>query len=183
LGPLPRDARILTGPIYTGERFPGIMWNEYRRFARSPRSPYVERAWAPTLATLDLLRHEVAQQGRRMVIALYPSVLQVYPAARAELEDELRRRPDVTGPEPLDVDPFRPNRVVLEYCRAASLACHDTTPDLIAASQQSPARLYKLRDTHWTVRGNHVAAESQARWLAPLVCPRPHAGPPGAPLR
>jgi hypothetical protein len=183
LGPLPPDARILTGPIYTAERFPGIMWNEYRRFARSPRSPSVERAWAPTLATLDLLRHEVAQQGRRMVIALYPSVLQVYPAARAELEDELRRRPDVTGPEPLDVDPFRPNRVVLEYCRAASLACHDTTPDLIAASQQSPARLYKLRDTHWTVRGNHVAAESQARWLAPLVCPRPHAGPPGAPLR
>ena len=72
---------------------------------------------------------------------------------------------------------------VIEYCRAASLACHDTTPDLIAVSQQSPARLYKLRDTHWTVRGNHVAAESQARWLAPLVCPRPHAGPPGAPLR
>ena len=118
-----------------------------------------------------------------MVIALYPSVLQVYPAARAELEGELRRRPDVTGPEPFDVDPLRPNRVVLEYCRAAGLACHDTTPDLIAASRQSPAPLYKLRDTHWTVRGNHVAAESQARWLEPLVCPRAHAGPRGAPLR
>ena len=33
--PLRPDDRQLTGPIYTQERFPGIMWDEYRRFARS----------------------------------------------------------------------------------------------------------------------------------------------------
>jgi hypothetical protein len=40
---------------------------------------------------------------------------------------------------------------------------------------QSPEPLYKARDTHWTVRGNHVAAETEARWLQPFVCP---AAPP-----
>ena len=84
----------------------------------------------------------------------------------------LRRRPDVTGAAPLDVDPLRPNRVVLEYCRIVGLACHDTTPDLLAASRQSAEPLYKVLDTHWTVRGNHVAAASQARWLSPFVCPK-----------
>ena len=77
----------------------------------------------------------------------------------------------VTGLAQLDVDPLRPNRVVLEYCRATELACYDTTADLVAASRQSTEPLYKVLDTHWTVRGNHVAAASQARWLPPIVCP------------
>jgi hypothetical protein len=168
---LPPDDRQLTGPIYSEERFSEIMWDEYRRFVRPPWAPSAERTWAPTLAILDLLRHRVSRQGRRMVVALYPSVLQVYPEARDQLEDALRRRPDVTGGARLDVDPLRPNRVALEYCRAVGLACHDTTPDLIAASRQSAEPLYKVRDPHWTVRGNHVAAETQARWLQPFVCP------------
>ena len=169
---VPPDHRQLTGPIYSEERFPEIMWDEYRRFVRPPWTPPAERTWAPTIAILDLLRHEAARQGRRMVIALYPSVLQVDPVARGQLENVLRRRPDVTGAARLDVDPLRPNRVVLEYCRIVGLACHDTTPDLLAASRQSAEPLYKVRDTHWTVRGNHVAAASQARWLSPFVCPK-----------
>lgn len=116
-----------------------------------------------------------------MTIALYPSVLQVYPEARHHLEQELERRPDVTGRSPLDVDPLRPNRVVLEYCRSTGLACYDTTPDLVAASRQSDDPLYKALDTHWTVRGNHVAAAAQARWLQPIVCP--DARPSPAPQR
>ena len=170
------DDRQLTGPIYTATRFPEIMWDEYRRFARPLRGPSLQRVWGPTLATLDLLRHRVAGQGRRLVIALYPSVLQVYPEARAQLEEELRQQPSVTGPAPIDVDPLRPNRVVLEYCRAFALACYDATADLIAASRESSEPLYKARDTHWTIRGNRVVAEAQARWLRPLVCPEARSG-------
>jgi hypothetical protein len=166
----PGDGR-LTGPIYTVARFPEIMWDEFRRYARPPWAPSVQRAWDPTLATLDLLRHRVTGQGRRLVIALYPSVLQVYPEARSQLDEELRKRPSVTGRETFEVDPQGPNRVVLEYCRAVGLACYDATADLIAASQESSEPLYKVRDPHWTVRGNHVAAAAQARWLHPFVCP------------
>jgi hypothetical protein len=181
--PLRPDDRQLTGPIYTEERFPEIMWDEYRRFARPSWAPSTERSWAPTLAILDLLRHEVARQGRRMTIALYPSVLQVYPEARHRLEERLRGRPDVTGRAPFDVDPLRPNRVVLEYCRSTGLACYDTTVDLVAAARQSAEPLYKALDTHWTVRGNHVVATAQARGLQPIVCPEARPSPPAAPPR
>jgi hypothetical protein len=111
------------------------------------------------------------------MIALYPSVLQVYPEARAQLEEELRQQPSVTGPTPIDVDPLRPNRVVLEYCRTLALACYDATADLIAASRESSEPLYKARDTHWTIRGNRVVAAAQARWLRPFVCSEARSGP------
>jgi hypothetical protein len=51
------------------------------------------------------------------------------------------------------------------------MACLDVTDSLARAGAESPASLYKIRDTHWTVRGNRVAAETEARLLAPLVCP------------
>ena len=105
------------------------------------------------------------------MITLYPSVLQVYPEARERLERELRQRPSVVAELPTDVDPLVPNRVVLEYCRLTALDCFDTTPVLVEASRHSPELLYKVRDTHWTILGNRVVAESQARWLGPLVCP------------
>jgi hypothetical protein len=173
----PHDSRLI-GPIYTPESFVAIMWEEYRRFARLPGGPSVRRTWGPTLSILDLLRHQVTGQDRRMVLSLYPSVLQVYPGTLAQLEGEFRLRPDVTALGPIEVDPLLPNRVVLEYCRASALACYDPTADLIASSQRSSEPLYKARDTHWTVRGNHVVAEAQARWLHPLVCPdgRPASG-------
>ena len=153
------------------------MWEEFRRFARPPWGALRAASVGSHARDLDLLRHQVAGQGRRLMIALYPSVLQVYPEARARLEEELQKRPDVTGTAPIDVDPQRPNRVVLEYCRAAALACYDATTDLIAASRQSSEPLYKARDTHWTIRGNRVVAEAQARWLRPFVCPEARSGP------
>ena len=57
-------------------------------------------------------------------------------------------------------------------CREKGIPCLDVTDALVKASQESPAPLYKKRDTHWTVRGNRVAAEAEAASLAPLVCPR-----------
>ncbi len=166
----PGDSRLI-GPIYTQGKFVEIMWDEFRRVARPPRGPSIQRTWGPTLSILDLLRHRVAGQGRRLMVALYPSVLQVYPEARERLEREFRQHPGIVGELPTDVDPLLPNRVVLEYCRLAALDCHDTTPVLIEAARHSPELLYKVRDTHWTILGNRVVAESQARWLGPLVCP------------
>jgi hypothetical protein len=167
----PHSSRLI-GPIYTPESFVEIMWGEYRRFARPPGAPSVQRTWGPTLSILDLLRHQVTGQGRRMVISLYPSVLQIYPGTLAQLEGEFRQRLSGTALGSIEVDPLLPNRVVLEYCRVSALACYDPTADFIASSRQSTEPLYKARDTHWTVRGNRVAAEAQARWLHPFVCPR-----------
>jgi hypothetical protein len=169
--PLPPDDARLTGPTFTDEAFLRIMWDELRQFARPPPPADLAAVWRPTLTILDVLRHEVEGQGRRLAIALYPSVLQVYPEGRKELVERLRRHPARPDPLPAEIDPQIPNRILLDYCGAARISCFDLTPDLIAASTASSEPLYKTRDTHWTIRGNRVAAEAQARWLRALVCP------------
>ena len=84
--------------------------------ARPGHPPY-ERAWRPTLSILDLLRHQVTGQGRRLMIALYPSVLQVYPDMREQLERELRQRTKARrGPS------GRGRSVATEPCRARVLS-------------------------------------------------------------
>ena len=45
-----------------------------------------------------------------------------------------------------------------------------TAPAGDRASRESVEPLYKAREPHWTPRGNRVAAEAQAPFLAPLVC-------------
>jgi hypothetical protein len=168
--PVPPDDRRLTGPTFAEEPFLRIMWDELRQFVRSPTPDDLATMWRPTLTILDVLRHEVTAQGRHLAIALYPSVLQVDPERRKELVERIRRHPDRPGPFPEEIDTQIPNRVLLGYCRAARISCFDLTPDLLAARTASSEPLYKTRDTHWTVRGNRVAAEAQARWLRTLVC-------------
>ena len=111
----PHDSRLV-GPIYTPESFVAVMWNEYRRFARPPGAPSVQRTWGPTLSILDLLRHQVTGQGRRMVLSLYPSVLQVDPrdsgAARGRI-------PAASGRDRPGADRSRPPAA--EPCRARVL--------------------------------------------------------------
>ena len=166
----PDDSR-LTGPSVTEEKFLEIMSVELRRFSRQFESDDPERAWPATLAILDLLRHEITGRGHRLVMTLYPSELQVDSQMRSELVEELRRQPRLAGLGPVHIDPQIPNRILLDHCRRVGMDCYDVTPDLIAASRESPESLYKKRDTHWTLRGNRVVAETQARWLRRIVCP------------
>ena len=80
----------------------------------------------------------------------------------------------MTTPEA--IDPDLPNRILLAYCREHGVPCFDLTPAFDRASQESAEALYKARELHWTPRGNRVAAEAQARHLAPLVCGTTGAG-------
>ena len=169
--PLPPNDGRLIGPTFSEETFLDVMSGEFRRIVRPPEASAVQRTWHSTLSILDVLHHQVTLRNRRLVIALYPSVVQVYPETRKWLMEQIQLRPRFSTVRQFELDPMFPNRVMLEYCRAAGLDCYDVTPDLVAASAQSLEPLYKARDTHWTVRGNLVAAEAQARWLQPLVCP------------
>lgn len=170
--PLPPDDSRLTGPTFAPQAFVEIMWDELRRFSRrSQADGDLEAAWRPTLTILDLLRHEIRARGGRLVLSVYPSVLQVYSEKRSELIEDLRREPRWARLLPVHIDPQLPNRILLDYCRRVGIDCYDATPDLIVASRESAEPLYKERDTHWTVRGNRVVAEAQARWLRDIVCP------------
>jgi hypothetical protein len=169
--PLQPDDSRLTGPSFTEERFLEIMSVELRRFSRQFESDDPEPAWQATLTILDLLRHEITGRGHRLVMTLYPSELQVDSKMRSELVEELRQPRRLAGLLPVYIDPQIPNRILLDHCRRVGMDCYDVTLDLIAASKESPEPLYKKRDTHWTVRGNRVVAEAQARWLRRIVCP------------
>jgi hypothetical protein len=169
--PLVEDHPALVGPTFTEDAFAAILAEELRRLYR-PRDPAVlERAWRPVLAELDAIRTEVARQGRALVLAIYPSALQIDPRLRDALVVRLRGRARYAPLTAEAIDPRLPNARLAEYCRRVGLPCFDLTPALVEARTASPAPLYKLRDTHWTIRGNHVAAAAQAGHLAGLVCP------------
>jgi hypothetical protein len=161
----------LTGPIFTDDAFVGIQAEEMRRFYRPADPAVVDRAWAPILEDLETIRAEVDRQDRRLALTVYPSALQVAPAELAALVAELRRRPRYTMLSTDTLDPTLPNRQLARYCQRAALPCLDLTPVFVDASHASADALYKQRDAHWTIRGNRVAAEAQAEFLAGLVCP------------
>jgi hypothetical protein len=120
---------------------------------------------------LDELHTQVHAARQRLILTLYPSQAQVYPKLWQEALGQLQQQPRYAQLTAERIDPALPNRVLLAYCAQHGIVCIDLTAALVHASHTSPEPLYKLRDTHWTVRGNRVAAEVQARQLAPLVCP------------
>ena len=130
------------------------------------------RAWGPVLEDLDAMREQVTRSQTRIALVIFPSVLQVYPELRAYLTDRLRAGGRHASLSAAEIDPRLPNRTLDLYCRETGIPCLDVTDALVKASQESRAPLYKMRDTHWTVRGNRVAAEAEAARLVPLVCPR-----------
>ena len=161
----------LTGPIFTETAFVAIQTEEIRRFYLPENPAVVDRAWRPVLGDLEAIRTEVLRQGRRLALAVYPSALQVYPAQRVALVETLRLRPRYATLSAGTLDPTLPNRQLAAYCQRAGLPCVDLTPVFVEASRSSAEPLYKQRDAHWTIRGNRVAADAEAGFLADLVCP------------
>jgi hypothetical protein len=168
---LPADDPQLVGPSFTEPVFQDILAAELGRLYMPEEPRGLERDWRSILAVLDELHTQVRAASRRLIITLYPSQAQVYPELWQEALGQLQQKPLYAQLTAERLDPALPNRVLLAYCAQHGIACIDLTASLVHASRTSPEPLYKLRDTHWTVRGNRVAAEAQARQLAPLVCP------------
>ena len=166
----PRDP-ALAGPVFTEAVFAAVQAVDLRRLYRPADPALVERAWQPVLADLEAIRAAVLRPGRRLALAVYPSALQVYPERLSPLVETLRRRPRYTALSADALDPTLPNRQLAAYCERAGLPCVDLTPVFVAARAVPGDPLYKERDGHWTIRGNHVAADAEARFLAGLVCP------------
>ena len=169
---IPDDDPLLIGPTLSEEGFERMMAEELRQLYVPREEGQVARAWRYVLEDLDAMRAQVTRKQARIALVVFPSAAQVYPELRADLWDRLRKgsygAPGSLG----EIDPRLPNRTLAAYCRAKGIPCLDVTDALVRASQESPVPLYKKRDTHWTVRGNRVAAEAEAASLAPLVCPR-----------
>jgi hypothetical protein len=160
------DAEI--EPSFTPEAFDRVLMDEVQHLYRGRSLPFRDR-WKDTLEVLDTLRSDVAATtGRPLIIVLYPSQAQIYPALFEETKQKIKKFAPAVDLD--DFDAAFPNEIVLNFCRRAGLVCEDITSALLSAARESMDPLYKPRDTHWNVRGNRVAAAAEAAFLRPLLC-------------
>ena len=61
--------------------------------------------------------------------------------------------------------------LLAEYARARGIPLVDLTTAFAEEGRREPTEpLYKRRDSHWTPRGNRLAARALVDFLAPLAC-------------
>lgn len=181
--PLPADDPVLTGPIFEPKTYDSILASELRRLYVPPDAAITDSAWQPVTATLDTIRESVTRGGGRFALVIYPSLLQIDDRAREQTIERLRRERSRYRPLRAEaIDPALPQKRLAGYCALRGVPCYDATPALVAARQARPdAPLYKQQDSHWTVRGNRVAGEAEAAYLAELVCPARSSSAPSPP--
>ncbi|HET6162703.1 MAG TPA: hypothetical protein VFG37_03495 [Planctomycetota bacterium] len=120
---------------------------------RSPRARTAGR-FDETFALFETIAAEI---GPRLRVAIVPDEYQVDDALFAELAG-------IAAPE---FDRALPSRRLADWLAAHGVPFLDLRPPLVEA--QRGGATYKMRDTHWNERGNLVAAQALAAWLAPQL--------------
>jgi hypothetical protein len=139
-----------------GTLAPATFWEvEARRLAvcLDPAPPGLERKWQRAFGYLDRLIRDC--RGRQVAIAcvLIPDELQVNPIVLAEALHTAR-----IDASRLELE--RPQRRLLSFLTERQVPCLDLLP-----SFQGSSNTYALRNTHWNVFGNRLAAERISNWL------------------
>lgn len=155
-------------PSFTPDAFERIAALEVARLYRGRNRPFGD-LWEKTLNVIDSIRSDVvAATGKPPVFILYPSETQIYPKMRdSAVEWIVRKEPSI---DRSDFDVGFPGKMVLGFCRSHGIPCYDITSALQAAANVDSHPLYHLRDTHWNVRGNYVAAVAEFEALRAQFC-------------
>jgi lysophospholipase L1-like esterase len=116
-------------------------------------SPALEKKWQRTLEDLERIIAGCRQRGVPVAVVLIPDEFQVNAAVLgAALQEAGLAR------EQIDLD--LPQRRLLEFFAQRGVPCLDLLPAF-----RTVPDTYAPRDTHWNVRGNHLAARHIAEWL------------------
>jgi hypothetical protein len=167
------DDPALVGPILSEPAYERVLQFDLGRFYRPADDGDLRAAWQPMLAELDTLRAAARKAGAVVALAILPSVLQVDRALRSETVARMASSLRYRGLSEGQIDPRLPNGMLDEYARARGIPLVDMTARFAAASGAGATEpLYKRRDSHWTPRGNSLAAGELVDFLAPLVCAR-----------
>jgi hypothetical protein len=108
-----------------------------------PEYDEAREEWQVTRALFSAFADSVRADGRDFLIV-------VIPTREFVLEDHVSDTP---------------NRMIVEYGRAAGIPVLDLLPALRAVPAEERAGLYYRIDSHWTPRGHEVAAGAIAEWL------------------
>jgi len=110
-----------------------------------------------TVGYLEAIHRTCADLGIGMMVVLCPDEIQIDSTVRKTLIEGF----DVFRDDNTDFG--RPNRMLSERLAASGIDVLDLRPALFEASQSE--RVYKIRDTHWNVAGNRVAAQAIADFI------------------
>jgi hypothetical protein len=169
---LAADDPAVIGPMLTDAAYQEVLGSDLGRLYRPQDELTLRAAWGPTLAELDAMQRTVRGAGRRLALAILPSVLQVDTALRNATVARVATSLRYGGLSSAEIDPDLPNALLRTFAQSRAIPLVDLTPAFVAAHAGDPTPLYKQNDNHWTPRGNWVAAEALIAFLVPLVCPR-----------
>jgi hypothetical protein len=150
--PPPTAEDRLARPALSAQTFREI---EARRIAVcvTPVPPVLERKWQRALGYLDRIIRECPSHKVPLVVVLIPDEFQANPHVRTEALATAALEPDA-----IDID--LPQRRLAGFFAERGIRCLDLLPVFRGVSQT-----YAPCDTHWNVRGNHLAADAIRRWL------------------
>lgn len=117
-------------------------------------------AWYGTTAVLDELRRAVLDMGAAQFVVVHPDQFQV----EAALADEIVATYALNRK---DYDLDLPQKFMQAYSLSRGQATLDLTPAMRAAG--SAGGFYLLRDTHYNLAGNELAAGALADALEPAI--------------
>jgi hypothetical protein len=129
---------------------------EARRLSVCQNQPLagMEKKWKQALFHLEQIIADCKRHQTPVGFVLIPDEFQVNPnVLEIALRDANLSRDEVI----LDI----PQRRLNEFCADRGVPCLDLLPSFAEVPDT-----YALRDTHWNARGNHLAAEKIAPWLA-----------------
>jgi hypothetical protein len=120
-----------------------------------PTRPELERKWGRALGYLGAIVHACRQREVPVYFVLIPDEFQVNPAVLARALHQAGRNAD-------EIDLDLPQQRLREFFAEQGMPCLDLLPAFAGI-----ADTYAPRDTHWNVRGNHLAAREIAAFLDP----------------
>jgi hypothetical protein len=132
---------------------------EARRLSvcQTPPPAGMEKKWQSALSYLGQIITDCERKQVSVGFVLIPDEFQVHPAVLADALQEANLDRD-------DVDLDLAQRRLRAFCADRNVPCLDLKPFF-----DGVADTYAIRDTHWNVRGNQLAAEKIAEWFVPFI--------------
>jgi len=113
----------------------------------------IEKKWERALTHLGQIVTDCRNRGVPVGFVLIPDEFQVHPAVLTTALQDANLTYD-------EVDLDLPQRRLRAFCADQAVPCLDLKPFF-----EDGPDTYAFRDTHWNVRGNHLAAEKMAAWM------------------
>lgn len=138
---------------------PQTLYKSVYKFHRRAGSQEEERVIAHTREQIEQMKKLCDEKGVRLVLAILPAQLQVYPELFAQQITGLKVKAE-------DYAIDRPNRLIAEMAAELGLAAIDLFKPL---HDRHEAGLYYQTDGHWTQQGHVVASGILEKFLLPIL--------------